>query len=54
VGKTAVAKAIYEHFPDRSILILEQVYNYTALTRSDTIISVEPKDIIILADIQLI
>jgi uridine kinase len=97
-GKTSVARAIYEHFGDRSILVLEQdfyykdqshlpfeerlrtnydhplafdndlliehihkllryepiekpVYDYKLHTRSDKVIHVEPKDVIILEGI---
>ncbi|BDG36885.1 uridine kinase [Parageobacillus sp. VR-IP] len=97
-GKTSVAKAIYEHFGDRSILVLEQdfyykdqshlpfaerlktnydhplafdndlliehihkllqyepiekpVYDYKLHTRSNKVIHVEPKDVIILEGI---
>jgi len=97
-GKTSVARAIYDHFGDRSILVLEQdfyykdqshlpfeerlktnydhplafdndlllehvhqllryepidkpVYDYTLHTRSNQVIRVEPKDVIILEGI---
>ena len=59
-GKTSVSRAIFNHFPNHSIMMLEHetiekpVYDYVAHTRSEATIIQEPKEVIILEGILIL